>query len=193
MSLSRTRNLFNGCESPSSRVGRGRHRSLALLLLFVVVGRNEAAGQEGYSIIRLEPGGPGGPVTGLCFAPDSKVLYVAGWSKTVQVWDRNEATGLLDQNRQATLRVPLGLGVDGVINAMALSADGQWLAVGGQGVIADAAGFFRQGYTVPYDLLPDEMKMDRGQITVFRTSQPAQVRRLRGHLDSIQALPSPRS
>src|SRR3954469_7625774 len=120
MGLSRTRNLFNGCTSLISLAGRGLHRSLALVLLFVVVGGNEAASQESYSIIRLEPGGPGGQVTGLCFAPDSKVLYVSGWSKTVQVWDRDQKTGLLNQNRRATLRIPLGLGVDGVINAMAL-------------------------------------------------------------------------
>ena len=99
------------------------------------------------------------------------------------------ANGELEQDRKATLRVPIGPGAVGVINATSLSSDGRWLAVGGQGARMDAAGYFRDGFTVPYDLLPEESKRDRGQITVFPTGQPAgAARRLRGHLNSVQVL-----
>ena len=131
----------------------------------------------------------GGPGDRALFAPDSGTLYVAGWSKTVQVWRRGAANGELEQDRKATLRVPIGPGAVGVINATSLSSDGRWLAVGGQGARMDAAGYFRDGFTVPYDLLPEESKRDRGQITVFPAGQPAgAARHLRGHLNSVQVL-----
>ena len=132
MSLSPTRKPPPASRAPwLTSLGKLRV-GLGLLFLGMYQGGHEAAGQE-FSFLRLEPGGPGGQVTGLCFSPDSGSLYVAGWSKTVQVWRRSAAIGELEQDRKATLRVPIGPGSVGVINATSLSSDGRWLAVGGQG------------------------------------------------------------
>src|SRR5438309_6562703 len=83
-------------------------------------------------LLRLEAGGPTSYVTALAFSPDGKLLYAAGWDKVVRVWALN-AQGQFVLDR-AAYRVPLGPGLNGAINALALSEDGTWLAIGGMGV-----------------------------------------------------------
>ena len=88
-------------------------------------------------IFRLEAGGPSSLVTGLAFAPDGQTLYVAGWDKIVRVWALDRAKGEFQLDRPATFRVPIGPGLDGAINSLAVSSDakGEWLAVAGQGLM----------------------------------------------------------
>ena len=188
MKMEHISNRFESVHAPRAQSSLAQISALAVLLLLLLELPALAADTDNSPIIRLEHDGPGGRVTGLCFHPDSKALYVAGWSKTVQVWKWNDATRRYELDRDATLRVRIGDGVDGVINAMALSSDGQWLAVGGQGQPSIAADPHREGYGVPYDLFPDNSKKDRGQITVFDTRRRGDVHRLRGHLASVQAL-----
>ncbi|MGZ3302728.1 MAG: WD40 repeat domain-containing protein, partial [Isosphaeraceae bacterium] len=143
-------------------------------------------------IFRLEAGGPSSLVTGLAFAPDGQTLYVAGWDKIVRVWALDRAKGEFQLDRPATFRVPIGPGLDGAINSLAVSSDakGEWLAVAGQGLMRGmAAGFRKPGLFMPLTLIPEEMKLDQGQIEVFNTrSNPRRLRPLRGHRGGVLAL-----
>ena len=131
-------------------------------------------------------------MTGLAFAPDGQTLYVAGWDKIVRVWTLDRAEGKFKLDRPATFRVPIGPGLDGAINGLAVSSDarGEWLAVAGQGVMRGmAAGFRKPGLYVPLTLIPEQMKLDQGQIEVFNTrSNPRRLRPLRGHRGAVLAL-----
>src|SRR5271157_4219066 len=73
-------------------------------------------------IFRLEAGGPSSLVTGLAFAPDGQTLYVAGSDKIVRVWALDRAKGEFQLDRPATFRVPIGPGLDGAINSLAVSS-----------------------------------------------------------------------
>src|SRR4051812_23303415 len=79
----------------------------------------------------LDVGGPSAAVTALAFAPDGQTLYSAGYDKVVRVWRRDVATAAFRPDAQATVRVPIGPGRDGVINVLAVSPDGEWLAASG--------------------------------------------------------------
>jgi WD40 repeat protein len=138
---------------------------------------------------RLEVGGPTSLVTGLVFGPDGNTLYEAGWDKIVRVWRRDAALGGFVLDPGATYRVPIGPGTDGAINALALSPDGEWLAVAGHGVFRGAAGFRQLGLIIPATVLTEAMREDRGLIYVFNTrSEPRSARVLRGHRGPVLAL-----
>src|SRR5262249_29409491 len=93
-------------------------------------------------VLQLEAGGPTAAVTALAFSPDGTTLFVAGYDKVVRTWTRGPGGDFV---AGAEYRVPIGPGMDGVINALALSSDGRWLAVAGSGVVREAAGFREPG------------------------------------------------
>jgi WD40 repeat protein len=137
-------------------------------------------------VLRIDPGGPGAFVTSLAFSPDGKTLYSAGWDKVIRVWTRNE-TGDFERSR-TIYRVPVGPALGGVIDAMALSPDGHWLAAGGSGMARHIAGFREQGFIVPDSGVRDRvMLLDIGSIYLFSTRDRT-VRMLRGHLGPVSAL-----
>src|SRR5438067_13165276 len=124
-------------------------RSLLAVPILVLLGR-PAAAQEAAApvppgdqvpVLRLEGGGPLGPVSAVAFGPDGATLYEAGWDKVVRVWRRDAPAGRFALDAPATLRIPIGPGDAGVLNALAVSADGRWLAAGGNAVFAEVAGF----------------------------------------------------
>ncbi len=140
-------------------------------------------------IFRLETSGATSLVTGLAFAPDGSSLYAAGWDKIVRVWTLDPARGAFEPNARATYRVPIGPGLDGVINSLALSSDGEVLAVAGQGLMRGTAGFRRPGHFVPLTAISEAMQRDQGLICVFHTRGiPPRVGLLRGHRGPVLAL-----
>ncbi|MCI0639290.1 MAG: hypothetical protein L0Y72_30065 [Gemmataceae bacterium] len=136
-------------------------------------------------LLRLEAGGPTSNVTALVFSPDGETLYAAGFDKVVRVWGLNAGKFELDAKRY--FRVPINPGTEGAINAMAISSDGKWLAVGGLGVVRVAAGFFDSGRLWPTAGLKPELRYDQGLIYVFATDGQ-DVKMLRGHRGPIVSL-----
>jgi WD40 repeat protein len=145
-----------------------------------------ALGGDKEPLLQLDPGGPMAQVTAVCFSPDGNKLYAAGYDKVVRVWERRgqEQYRLI---RELTYRVPIGPGINGAINALAISPDGQWLAVGGLGMIREGAGFREMGWIWPATSMSRDMWLDRGTIYLFHTQQNL-VRPLRGHPGSVNAL-----
>jgi WD40 repeat protein len=138
--------------------------------------------------LRIEAGGPQSYVTALAFDPTGTTIYAAGWDKVVRVWHRDPANGkwVIDEN--STLRLPIGPGLFGSINAMTVSDDGRWLAVGGHGIFRAGASFRQPGRVVPSEgFLTTEMRRDEGLIYVFDIRE-TRVHLLRGHAGSIVSL-----
>lgn len=139
-------------------------------------------------VLRLEAGGPTSFVTGVAFSPDGGTLYAGGWDKVVRAWTLDPKTGRFALDPKATYRVPLGAGLSGAINALALSPDGLWLAVAGRGHVRDEAGLRQPGLVLPgVGGMSDSMREDQGQIYVFHT-RTREVKLLRGHRGPILAL-----
>jgi WD40 repeat protein len=136
-------------------------------------------------VLRVDAGGPTSLVNTLAFSPDGRTLYSSGWDKVVRVW-RLDARDEWWRPAPA-LRVPLGPGADGKINALALSPDGNWLAVAGSGAVRARAGFREVGIIVPSLVMSQAMREDQGLIYVFDVNQrTAHV--LRGHEGPVFAL-----
>ncbi len=137
-------------------------------------------------LLRLEPGGPTSFVSAVAFSPDSKRLYAAGFDKVVTAWTLG-ADGTFGPGAVAA-RVPIGPGLAGALNALAVSPDGRWLAVGGQGVFRGAADERTAGVVFPtLGAKTDDMRRDEGVIYAINLTTKA-VRTLRGHAGHIRAL-----
>ncbi len=121
-----------------------------LLLAAVAAGQGPALPPgDNEPQLRLEPGGPTSLVTALAFSPDGDTLYEAGWDKVVRVWVQDAQADRFVLDPRATYRVPIGPGLDGVINALALSSEGTWLAVAGNGNVRGARGSAGPGWWCP--------------------------------------------
>jgi WD40 repeat protein len=170
-----------------TRVGTGLWLTL---LLGTSVGAADPAkppqGKE--TILRLEAGGPTADVKALVFGngPDGKTpaLYVAGSDKVVRVWTLREGRWELSD----ACRVPIGPGGDGIINALAVSPDGRWLAAAGLGLVRDSSGFRDSGVLVPRARMTPEMFEDQGTIFLFDRHNKNKVRPLRGHTGPVLSL-----
>jgi WD40 repeat protein len=136
-------------------------------------------------VLRVEAGGPTSLVEMLAFGPDGRTLYAGGWDKVVRVW-RLDAEDRWWREAPA-YRVPLGPGSDGKINAIAVSADGNWLAAAGSGAVRSRAGFRQTGIVVPSLAMSPAMREDQGVIYVFDVNT-REARVLRGHAGPVLAL-----
>src|SRR4029077_9502082 len=77
-------------------------------------------------------------------------------------------------------RVPIGPGQRGIINVLAVSPAGAWLAASGRGVFRQGAGFSTPGRVVEPTAQTAEMRKDQATIYLFQTQTQA-VHVLRGH------------
>src|SRR3954468_17584958 len=84
-------------------------------------------------VLRLDDGSPHAPVTALAFAPDGSTLYVGGDDKQVRKYDFDPVKGKFAA--AGSIRVPIGPGTAGVVNALAVSPDGKWVAAAGRAPI----------------------------------------------------------
>ena len=136
-------------------------------------------------LLRLEAGGPSSNVTGLAWSADGKTLYAAGFDKVVRAWQLDPATGLFALDDAQSFRVPIGPGIDGSLNALAVSPDGVWLATGGFGIVEGGMKFSDAGYLVPVKgAFTPAMRQERGLIYVFNTKDKS-VKILKGHTGPI--------
>jgi WD40 repeat protein len=142
-------------------------------------------------LLQLQAGGPTSAVTALAFAFAGKgedrhlMLYAAGYDKVVRSWARGAGDRFVPTR---TYRVPIGPGAQGVLNALAVSPDGRWLAAAGAGVVREGPGFFKTGIVVPRSgRMTDLMLEDEGTIYLFDTAGD-RVRLLRRHRGPVLAL-----
>ena len=142
-----------------------------------------------FPLLRLDAEGPVSQITSLAFSPDGKTLYAAGYDKVVYVWMLDE-NGKFQINRQRSLRIPIGPGLNGVINAMAVSSDGRYLAVGGKAMGAHLSGFSKRGLVLRAATQSVEQRLDTGTIHVFDLEDRNQpkVIPLRGHIGTVIGL-----
>jgi WD40 repeat protein len=168
-----------------------RHLTLAAVAVTLLASSVHAQGPllppgDKEPVLRTEPGGPTSLVTALTFSNDGKRLYAAGFDKVVRVWVAG-ADGKFALDK-AAYRVPIGPGIDGTVNAVALSPDEKWLAVAGQGIVRGAADFRMPGLIIPKTGgFNKSMWEDQGLIYVFST-QDQSVKLLRGHMGPVFAL-----
>ncbi|HMF11549.1 MAG TPA: WD40 repeat domain-containing protein, partial [Gemmataceae bacterium] len=139
-------------------------------------------------MLRLEAGGPTSYVTSVAFSPDGRTLYAGSWDKAVYVWNWDDAAREYRLDPLATLRVPIGPGLDGAINTITVSPDGSWVAAAGTSPIRGAADYRRPGQVIPtFGGLSSEMRQDAGTIYVFNV-RTGQAQSLRGHSGEVRAL-----
>ncbi len=138
-------------------------------------------------ILRLESGGPTSLVTAVAFSPDGQKLYAAGVDKVVRVWTLNDDKPPKWVISDKTYRVPIGPGRAGAINALAVSPDGKWLAVGGLSIFRGGSDFDRPGLFVPPGEQNEEELQDEGMIYAIDVNTMA-VKGLRGHRETVTNL-----
>ncbi len=148
--------------------------------------KENAAKAAPLPILRLDADGPVSRITSLVFSPDGKTLYAGGLDKMVYAWTMN-AQGQFQFAPGKSLRIPIGPDISGSINAMALTSDGRYLAVGGQAVGRRFTGFREGGLIFPASAKSVQDRLDTGTIYVFDLSDPAQPKliHLRGHLGTV--------
>jgi WD40 repeat protein len=161
-----------------------------LVLLQVTVSAQEAAPPvlppgDDFPVLRLDAGGPLSYVSAATFSPDGRTLYTAGWDKVVQVWRLRD--GRFVHDSQSAIRIPVGAGGDGGINAIALSPDGRWLAIAGRSLARNTAGLRQPGWIWPASVMSNDMRLDQGMIYVFNTAT-REMRLLRGHRGPIYSM-----
>ncbi|MFN4257919.1 MAG: hypothetical protein ACK4RK_01375 [Gemmataceae bacterium] len=140
--------------------------------------------EEPQPVLRLDADGPTAQVTAVAFSPDGKTLYAAGYDKVIRMWNLVGSPGRFELD-PFHFRVPMGPGNYGVINALAVSPDGNWIAVGGLGLSRVATTFRQTGRFYPYrGSSTAEMLQDIGLIYLFH-KPTRQVHVLRGHAGQV--------
>ncbi|MEZ6060965.1 MAG: hypothetical protein R3C19_11435 [Planctomycetaceae bacterium] len=163
--------------------------TVAVLLFWSTAGVAQPPDPAPTPVLRHDPGGPDSFVKALQFAPDGKTLYVAGWNKVVQVYKAGDLPEFHYEPR-LNYRVPVGPGRFGMIEAMALSDDGRYLAVAGPGWAKSMDALMKVGYVWPRGAADEAIWNDVGTIYVYDTNS-RECRVLRGHRGDIRQLEFP--
>jgi WD40 repeat protein len=168
-----------------------RHLAVGWFLLLFVVPPTPARAPfvppgDPDPILQVEAGGPRSRINALAFGDTGETLnlYEAGFDKVVRVWTYDNGAFRLAR----TYRIPIGPESEGLINAMAVSADGRWLAVGGRSVRRDSLKFGAGGFVIPDVALKPELLLDEGTIYVFDTERGTFRGTLRGHRGPVVGL-----
>lgn len=147
-----------------------------------------AAPVDAMPIMRLEAGGPTSFVSAVAFNLQGSTLYAGGWDKVVRAWNWDADSRQFVLDPAGTYRVPIGPAMEGVINAVAVSPDGMWLATAGRGMVRGASDLRHPGWKVPAaGTMTAAMRQDQGTIYLFNT-RTRDVRLLRGHTAPVVAL-----
>ena len=128
--------------------------------------------------------GPHAPVQSLAFAPDG-TLYVGGYGKLVHKY------GLKDGRYQQAepIRVPIGPGNAGAVNAVAVSADGKWVAVAGRAPLrGEVRSGSNDGVVVKTQFFPTQLKQDYGVVYLFDPAKPHAGKVIRGPEAGVRSL-----
>ena len=134
----------------------------------------------------LTHGGPHAPVNALAFAPDASALYVAGFDKQVR---RYKLTKDGKYDADGEFRVPIGPGNAGVVNAVAVSPDGKWVAVAGRAPIrGENWGTADDGTDEDARRLPTLLREDSGVVYLFDPAKPDGGKVIRGQRSEVRAL-----
>jgi WD40 repeat protein len=163
-----------------------RNVAISCLLLFLSLraGHAQPAIFPRDPLLQLQSDGPTAAVQALAFGPRGETLYCAGYDKVVHAWRR---TGSGTFVHQQSYRVPVGP-AEGLLNALAVSPDGRWLAVAGLGLFRDAAGFRQSGFLMPRGALKADALEDQGTIYLFDTTGAVPVRPLTGHRGPVLSM-----
>jgi hypothetical protein len=129
--------------------------------------------------------GPHAPVTALAFAPNSTTLYVAGFDKQIRRYDLVKGKFVA----AGAIRVPIGPGVAGVVNTLAVSPDGKWVAAAGRAPLRDEWwADTEDGIAVDARHLAPLLRRDAGVVYLFDPANPEGARVIRGPECEVRAL-----
>ena len=141
------------------------HQSFWLSAALFLALANTSASAAETPIFQLDPGGHMATINDIAFTADDQFLVSAGDDRLIRVWDINKGVTV------RTLRGEIDQKGAGRIFAMALSADNQWLAAGGQ--------------TAPWTGSNYE---DAAAIRLYNFPTGELVTRLKGHRKPVYAL-----
>lgn len=128
--------------------------------------------------------GPHAPVTSLAFGPDG-TLYAGGFGKVVHRF--TPAAGKFAAAEP--IRVPVGPGNAGAVNAVAVSPDGKWVAVAGRAPLrGETWTGSDDGVVVETQTFPPLLKRDYGVVYLFDPADPRGGKVIRGQEAGVRAL-----
>ncbi len=140
---------------------------------------------DGTPILRLDLRGPASRVLSLAMSRDGSTLYAGGDDKVIHAWRLRD--NRYDFDPAAVIRIPIGGGQVGVINSIAVSDGGRWVAVGGRGRVRSASDALRTGWIWPSTGLSEAARRDLGMIYVFDLLT-REVHLLSGHQQMVDFL-----
>ncbi len=136
-------------------------------------------------ILILDHAGPRSPVTAIAFSPDASTLYVGGFDKLVRRYSLRNGRYIPVE----PLRIPLGQGNAGVVNAVAVSPDGKWIAVAGRAPVrGEVWSGSDDGIVTKTQFLPPLVKRDFGVVYLFDVDNPQGGKVIRGLQSEVRAL-----
>ena len=128
--------------------------------------------------------GPHAPVTSLAFGPDG-TLYAGGFGKVVHRY--TPAGGKFVPAEP--IRVPVGPGNAGAVNAVAVSPDGKWVAVAGRAPVrGETWAGSDDGVIIETRTFPPLLKRDYGVVYLFDPADPRGGKVIRGSEAGVRAL-----
>lgn len=139
-------------------------------------------------VLRVTAGGPTAFVTSLAFGAGGQALYAGGYDKVLHVWAAN-AQGQFASN-PSPYRLPIGPGIDGAINAVAVSPEGTWIAAAGRGMLQHGGVASDRQFGIwiaGHKSMSAAMWEDQGVIHVFNTRTGNAIA-LRGHRGAVLSL-----